>query len=291
MKQKIVFDTDNTFGVPGRPIDDGQAILYALGRDDLEIVGISTTHGNSTIDHVYDATKWLISRSKSTDIPVIRGASGPGDYLTPAAEFLAETVNAAPGEIIVVAIGTMSNLHGASLIDPSFFTKVRQIAAMGGYRHRLPVRGWNNIAEVNLSRDPKASYALLYSEAPLTLFDAHICFQVPFGLRELRRWYAFDRRAYYLQLDYLLSNINELSEPVDYLWDLLPVVSLSYPELFNQRKVVLKSTEEDLQTGTMRYDLNKDAVGRIITVPDYITDIDACYEVMYEAWEKTPLNY
>ncbi len=291
MKQKIIFDTDNTFGVPARPIDDGQAILYALGRDDLEIVGITTTHGNSSIDHVYDATRWLISHSGSPDIPVIKGASGPGDYHTPAAAFLAETVDAAPGEITVVAIGTMSNLHGASMIDPGFFGKVKQITAMGGYCHRLPVRGWNNIAEVNLSRDPKASYTLLYSEAPLILFDAHVCFQVPFGLRELRRWHAFDRRAYYLQLDYLLSHINELTEPVDYLWDLLPVVYLSYPELFNQRQVALKSTEEDLKTGTMRYDLNDGAAGRIITVPDYITDIDACYEVMYEAWERSPLNY
>ena len=56
---KVIIDCDNTFGVPGRPIDDGQTILYLLGRDDIEIVGITTTHGNSTIDDVYPATQWL----------------------------------------------------------------------------------------------------------------------------------------------------------------------------------------------------------------------------------------
>lgn len=291
MKQPIVIDTDNTFGVPGRPIDDGQAILYAMGRDDLEILGMTTTHGNSNVDVVQEATEWLVSHSTHPDIKVYQGARGAGDYDTRAATYLAQIVDRHPGEISLVAIGTTTNLRGAAMIDPRFYGKLKKIVCMGGYRYRLPVQGWNKIAEVNLSRDYQASYSMLYGECPLVLFDAHICLQVPFGLRQLRPWFEFDRRAYYVQLDYLLAHIKELTEPVDYLWDLMPMVYLSCPDLFNERKVGLASTEEDLKTGTLRLEKPTPDHERIINAPDHIIDIDRCYDVMYRAWEKSPLLF
>lgn len=288
MKEKILVDTDNTFGVPKRPIDDGQALLYIMGREDLELVGITTTFGNSTIDDVDRATRWLVAHSKCPDIPIYRGNASQQEGPTEASRFLVEMTKAYPQEISIVAIGTMGNLYRASLEDPDFFSRVKRILCMGGYQYSLPVKGWASIPELNFSRDPEASYAVLNAECECILFDAHVCLQAPFGLRELAPWYAFDKAAYYLQLEYLLANIDELQQPKEYLWDLLPAVYLSFPDLFHSRTVRLESTVEDLKSGTIK--VNNCADGDLIA-SDYITDISRFYEVLYSAWEKSPLRF
>ncbi len=41
---KVVMDCDNTIGIPGRDLDDALAIFYLLGRDDVEMIGVTTKH-------------------------------------------------------------------------------------------------------------------------------------------------------------------------------------------------------------------------------------------------------
>ena len=53
---KIIYDCDNTMGIKERDVDDGLTLLYLLGREDVELLGITTTYGNSTIDAVYENT-------------------------------------------------------------------------------------------------------------------------------------------------------------------------------------------------------------------------------------------
>lgn len=291
MKQKIVIDCDNTFGVPGRPIDDGQAILYVLGNPDFELLGITTTYGNGPIEDVYEATKWLVGRSISPDIPVFKGNSRIGEPSTEASEFLVRTVARYPGEVSLVAIGSMGNIHRAAQDDTAFYTNLRSIVCMGGYRHRLPVQGWSSIPELNLSRDPEASYGMLNAPCPVTIFDAHVCLEAPFGLRELHRWYEFDKRAYYIQLDYLLANLDELSEPTDYLWDLLPVVYLVRPELFRENHVRLLSTVEELGKGVLRSKSIEPGKEHTLNAPDLITDIDEFYRELFSSWKRSPLQF
>ena len=53
---KIIYDCDNTIGIKGKDVDDGLTILYLLGRNDVNLLGVTTTHGNSTVDDVYKNT-------------------------------------------------------------------------------------------------------------------------------------------------------------------------------------------------------------------------------------------
>lgn len=46
--KKVLFDCDNTMGLPGRDVDDGLALLYLLGREDVDLKGVTTTYGNSS---------------------------------------------------------------------------------------------------------------------------------------------------------------------------------------------------------------------------------------------------
>lgn len=48
----IIFDCDNTFGVPECPIDDGLALLYLLGKPQAELLGITTAYGNGSVEAV-----------------------------------------------------------------------------------------------------------------------------------------------------------------------------------------------------------------------------------------------
>ena len=114
----IIFDCDSTVGLPEKPMDDALALLYLLGRPrEAEVLGITCTFANGTAKEVYASTKVLLKEIGRTDIPLLPGADCEEDPRSEAARFIVETVNARPGEITLVAIGSLTNLYGAWLLD------------------------------------------------------------------------------------------------------------------------------------------------------------------------------
>ncbi len=286
MKHKVIIDCDNTFGVSGKPIDDGQTIIYLLGRDDIEIIGITTTFGNSTIDDVYPATVWLLEQLERVDIPILKGASDYIKKTTEASRFLVEKACEYPGEINLVAIGTLANLKMAQTESSEFFGNLKQILTMGGYLHPLPFRGWAHVGEVNFSGDGEASWQVFRAECPVVIMNAHICFAFPFGLDELAPIALHDRRQYFIMKELLLASAEQLENAQDYLWDLLPALYISYPDLFHTRKIRIDSTPEEIEKGYIK---TGDS-GAEVYMPDYVLDIDQCYRIMYEAWKKISMK-
>lgn len=136
--KSILFDCDSTLGIPGKPMDDALALLYLLGRpQEAQVLGITCTFGNGNAHEVYRATKALMQELGRPHIPVLPGADAGENPISDAARFLAETVNRHPGELSLVAIGSLTNLYGAYLLDNAFFEKVKEIVLMGGL-HRAP---------------------------------------------------------------------------------------------------------------------------------------------------------
>ena len=301
MMNKVIVDCDNTMGLPKKPIDDGQTLLYLMGRDDIEIAGITTVFGNGRVEEVYDATKELLKNTGKESIPLLPGAGDAGNTAenNEAARFLTETVSQYPGEITILAIGVMTNLKNALAIDQDFFKKVKQVVAMGGYLYTIPLRGWNKVHELNLSSDPDGAFMLLNSssgvQCPITLMNAHICLQAPFGLKELAPIAEYDRKTYFVLKEYLLSCVEQLGRPEDYLWDLLPAVYISYPELFNTNIVEICSNLEDLENGILKVCSSTGesmaAERNTVNMPDYIKDIDKFYDILYSAWRKAIPDY
>ena len=286
IRKRVVVDCDNTYGIPGLPIDDGQTLMYLAGCPDIEIVGITCTYGNGSLEEVFPATKWLASALGLENVPVLKGASAPGDCDTEAAAWLAATADSAVGSLDLLSIGTMTNLMGAKKKDSKFFAKISSVTAMGGYLYPLPVRGWNKIGEINLSRDPAATEALLCAECPVTIMSAQICLQAPFGIDELAPIAATDKASYFYMLSYLMGMIRRHDGAQEYLWDLLPAVHLSHPEVFHHRVFHTSLDHDTLSKGVLIPDGN----GPAIDLPDYITDIDAFYSILYAAWAKAPLK-
>lgn len=288
MTEKVLCDCDSTMGLPGKPVDDGQALLYLLGRSDIELMGVTTTFGNGTVGEVHQATEQLLRDLERADIPLFKGEGERGQPPTDAAHFLAETTASHPGQITLLAIGPVGNLRAAAEVDPDFFHHLKQIVCMGGYLHSLGLPGWDDVPELNLSADPEAAFAVLNAPCPFTLMNAHVCLQAPFGLRELEPIQQFDPKAYRILRDYLLAIEARHLAPRDYLWDLLPAVYISHPELFDDNPVWVRSSVANLETGTIV--VGDEGDGTLINMPTRILDLDKFYAILYDAWYQVSLG-
>lgn len=68
--KKIIFDCDNTFGVKDCDVDDGLALMYLLGNRETQLLGITSTYGNSSLDVVQAVNLRMLEELGRRDIPV-----------------------------------------------------------------------------------------------------------------------------------------------------------------------------------------------------------------------------
>ncbi|MGB9592528.1 MAG: nucleoside hydrolase [Anaerolineae bacterium] len=283
MTVRVILDCDNTMGKPYREVDDGLTLLFLLGRPDVEILGITTTFGNGNIEEVHGLTAQLLEKVGRPDIPLFRGSGSRGQAPTEAAHFLAETCARYPGEVHLLAIGPLGNLHAASQVAPNFFGNVKQICCMGGYLRPLRL-GWRKVPELNLSADPEAAHAVLNSGCAITLMNAHTCMQAAFGwgdLLRVRHWGRDTRRAL---RQWLVGHALACGLGHFYLWDLLPAVYIVHPDLFDDNPVHVASTVADLETGAIV--LGNSDQGGLINMPQHILDVSRFRDVLFTAWRR-----
>ena len=103
--KKIIFDCDNTMGIDGCDVDDGLALLYLLGKECIEICGITTTYGNSDIDTVYTNTAAFKEIGKE-NIQLLEGCPNSNVLRSEAVDFIIETVNSNINDISILATGS-----------------------------------------------------------------------------------------------------------------------------------------------------------------------------------------
>ncbi|MES0861249.1 nucleoside hydrolase [Ruegeria sp. SCPT10] len=149
---KLIIDTD-----PG--IDDAMAIAYAAAAPEIDLIGLTTVFGNTHVHQSSRNARFLVDKL-GLDIPVAQGASaahgkddhspsehvhGPegfGDLtdipeigqnhdLT-AAEFLVEMAREHAGELVVCAVGPLTNIADAMALDPAFSKNLGRLVIMGG---------------------------------------------------------------------------------------------------------------------------------------------------------------
>jgi len=179
---KVIFDTD-----PG--VDDAMALLFLARHPDIDLVGITTAFGNASIETTtrnaqYLKQQWGISapiakgsaeqydagRATHPFPAYIHGDDGLGNIGVPdvvdvpldprpAHQFIIDTVKANPGEIVLVAVGRMTNLANALKAAPEITGLVKEVIIMGG---AIDVPG--NVtpaAEANIHGDPEAADAVM----------------------------------------------------------------------------------------------------------------------------------
>lgn len=145
-KEKVIIDTDI-----GDDIDDAFAVALALRSPELQILGITTTFGDTeTRAKLLDRLLGEVGRA---DIPVAAGRPTPpmtaftqlkyaegGHFAKPshpdAVAFLLEQIRHNPGKITLVAIGPLVNVGAAIEKDAKTFRKLKRVVLMGGSIYR-----------------------------------------------------------------------------------------------------------------------------------------------------------
>jgi len=140
--EKVILDTDI-----GDDIDDAFAVALALRSPELQILGITTTFGDTaTRAKLLDR---FLAESGRPEIPVAAGVPLPpksnltqrhyaesGHFAKPshpdAVAFLLDQIRRNPGQITLIAIGPLMNIGAAIDKDPATFRKLKRVILMGG---------------------------------------------------------------------------------------------------------------------------------------------------------------
>jgi len=140
--EKVIIDTDI-----GDDIDDAFAIALALRSPELEILGISTTFGDT--EARAKIVERLLGEAGQSDIPVSTGSRthttnvmtqrryGEGGHYVRAShpnavDFILEQIRRFPGQITLIAIGPLMNVGALIDKDLGTFLKLKRVVMMGG---------------------------------------------------------------------------------------------------------------------------------------------------------------
>jgi inosine-uridine nucleoside N-ribohydrolase len=217
---------------------------------------------------------------------VFRGAAGPDDDAAEneAAQHLAEIVSKRPGEITLIATGSMTNLKHATALDPGFFSKLRGLYLMGGVIEPL-VWGERNLAELNFALDPEAAYQATHADCPITIAPGQSGLSAIFRSpqlvtlqalgdpvsrlisRQVRSWFAI-MRLYFQDGGFAL-------------WDSVTALMLTQPGLFEYERGHVLSTRDDLRTGRLVVTPNRQGAVRIV---HRVLDYDRFINAHFAAW-------
>jgi purine nucleosidase/pyrimidine-specific ribonucleoside hydrolase len=195
-KTPILYDCD-----PGH--DDAIALVMAHRSSSIELLGVTTTCGNASVDKTTSNAIRVLDFIGAWDVPVAAGcvrplarplvlgtADGPSGlegspYLPPpsrgpvaqhAVDFLAEKLAAQPEPITIVATGPLCNIGLLVLKHPQVLGKIRELIWMGGvfYRKSEIITP----TEFNAFCDPEAVRIVLDSGVPITMVGLDVTMQV-----------------------------------------------------------------------------------------------------------------
>lgn len=182
---RFLIDTDTAS-------DDAVALIMALREPSVVVEAITVVAGNVPLPQAVQNALYTVELCAS-DVPVYPGLAAPllrdlhtaqdvhgddglGDIGLPlvgrrpadghAVDVIIDTIMGAPGEIVLVTLGPLSNVATALLREPAIATAVKHCYVMGGVG-----AGHGNVsplAEFNFFVDPEAVKVVLRSGMPLT---------------------------------------------------------------------------------------------------------------------------
>jgi inosine-uridine nucleoside N-ribohydrolase len=307
---QVIYDTD-----PG--VDDAMALYYALAHPNINVVGITTTFGNVSVEQAARNALYL-SALTGRDIPVtqgvaqplvkpgeappasIHGADGLGNLPTRAvthntldprssAQFIVDMARARPGEITLVAVGPLGNLAAALRLEPKLPHLIRKVILMGGTV--LEPGNVSPVAEANIWNDPHSADQVFRAGWKLTMVGLDVTHQVIVPVSLFRHIAAHQRHP---ATDALLHAVNFYAHFYSGLYphvaaihgcfghDVLAFIYLTHPEFF------------ECESGRMRVAVDGLAQGQTMlrrkSIPypqdgwgDDIPDVHACMRVQAEA--------
>ena len=186
MTGPVLIDCD-----PGH--DDAMALLLALASPELELLGVTTVHGNQTLDKTTANALRVLEFAGRGDVPVAAGADRPlirsgavarevhgesgldGPDLPPArgrpvaahaVDFLAERIAASAQPVTLIPTGPLTNVALLLARHPDVTGNLERIVLMGG---AIAEGNVTPAAEFNVWCDPEAAARVFASGADVTM--------------------------------------------------------------------------------------------------------------------------
>jgi len=186
MRIPVILDCD-----PGH--DDAIALLLALASPELDLLGITTVHGNQTLDKTTENALRVLELAGRSDVQLARGADRPlvrdlhvaahvhgesgldGPELPQATtepvsqsavDFIAERI--APGTVLVPT-GPLTNI--ALYLEAHGTANIERIVLMGG---AIAEGNMTPAAEFNIWADPEAAQQVFHAGVPVTMIGLDV---------------------------------------------------------------------------------------------------------------------
>lgn len=213
-KTKIIIDTD-----VGTYYDDAFAVLYAVQNDDLDILAVTTSYGDTKIRA--RIAKKILRVAGRPDISVCAGIPGSmtgnsymfgfegeniltdEDWNDPtleadpisAVDKIIEEVMKKPGEVTLVTTGTVTNVAAAIMKEPKVAENAKELIIMGGVV--VPIVDEKGISrspieEYNLNNDTIATDIVWKSGINITLVPIDVTLKVPLSQEQISRIQSTD---------------------------------------------------------------------------------------------------
>jgi inosine-uridine nucleoside N-ribohydrolase len=246
--------------------DDCLALLLLAQAPAVEIVGISTVHGNAPLDVTDRTTRALVAALERAGVPsppVYRGAARPAgadSAVTPAPAHAALQQALGHGPLTVVSLGPLTNVAAALRDRPDLQTQVaRLVAVMGRRRGHLfhPTEGAGGgilfghgpvFRDFNVAHDPHAAAAVLGMRLPLTLIPYEAARNVSLTGSDLARLEVYGGAAAWVAsraqrwLDFWATAVGRRGF---YPFDLLAGAYVRAPHLFDCAEAAAWMGEDD----------------------------------------------
>jgi inosine-uridine nucleoside N-ribohydrolase len=177
--------------------DDAMALLLALASPELEPLGVSTVHGNQTLERT-TANALRVLEFAGSDLAVAAGADRPllrepavaaevhgetgldGPDLPPpasapvadhAVDFLAERLRASASPVTLVPTGPLTNVALLLATHPEAAERIERIVLMGG---AIAEGNVTPAAEFNIWVDPEAAARVFASGLDVTMIGLDV---------------------------------------------------------------------------------------------------------------------
>jgi purine nucleosidase len=235
---RVILDTDI-----GTDVDDALALAVLLQSKEVELIGITTVYGNARLRskiaiHLCSLLNRRIPTYVGEDKPIsgrevwMSGSEGKNfknldlsmPQSTSAVQFLIEAVTTQPKSIDVIAIGPLTNIARAILINSDFEKNVKRVWVMGGDFTQSKV-------EHNFLCDIDAAKIVLESKIPISVLDLPSSQKTIIRMKEIEE---IKGSSVFGML--LYSEIMNWIEPRNQDWtiphDPIAALSLVAPELF-----------------------------------------------------------
>ncbi|HEY3412613.1 MAG TPA: nucleoside hydrolase [Armatimonadota bacterium] len=177
-RARFILDTDI-----GDDIDDAYALALLASRPNIELLGVTTTYGQ-TRERAEIAAK-LLSVMRRPEIPVFAGRRGAAEIrrqydwargyksrslrAEDAVSFIRRQIERYPGEVTLICIGPLTNIGDLMSRYPQVRSKIARVVIMGG----SILQGYGPTdppaPEWNIRCDPAAARAVFQSGVPLTM--------------------------------------------------------------------------------------------------------------------------